>query len=131
MSAQAVVVSGSINTTVAPVANTIGPITFQGTITPSHSSGTAALGTLASAGAVFTAFTVPAGAIGCIITPPPIAASGNTALLCRIGYDVASTGQYLPLITPSILTWDPSNIPAKLFIGGIGAISGTIDIYWF
>lgn len=96
----------------------VGPANVTGTITPVAYSLVLVSGN--------NSFTVPAGAVGCLITPP----NTNTVAL-KTKTTSGDTGENIPQATPSLRQFDPNNLPATLYINAASNTTGNTTVLFF
>lgn len=96
----------------------VGPITVTGTITPQVANANLTSGN--------NSFTVPTGAVGCIITPP-----SSSAIVLKVKTTSGDTGVNIPQATPSIFLFDSSNVPATLYVNAANNTTGQTQVLWF
>lgn len=100
---------GSESVSFPSIAGTITPLTFGATLASGNNS-----------------FTVPAGSLGVIITPPPA-----NAIVLKYKTTSGDTGVNIPLAIPSIFLFDVSNMPATCFINAASLTTGTTQLLFF
>lgn len=99
--------------------STVGPISVGGTITPVVGYN----GVLASGA---NTITIPTGAVGCIITPPP-----TNAQTLKIKGVTGDTGINIPQATPTIFLFDTANTPANFVITAGALTVGNTQVLFF
>lgn len=113
-----VIQSAAIVTLPGPNSLTVGPVTITGTINPQISQVTLASG--------FNSVTVPAGAVGVMITPP----SNNAFTLTMKGI-IGDTGIKISMTTTSVFIFDSVNLPATIGITASGLTTSATQIMFF
>lgn len=96
----------------------IGPFITTGTITPQVASLNLQSGN--------NSFTVPASAVGCVIVPP-----AANAVVLKAKTTSGDVGVNIPQNAPSVLLFDPNNLPATLYINAASGTTGQTQIVFF
>lgn len=96
----------------------LGPITVAGTITPVE--------TFANLVSGNNSLAVPSGAVGCVITPPT-----TNAIVLKAKTTSGDTGINIHQSQPSMLRFDPNNLPATLYINAASNTTGNTTVLFF
>lgn len=96
----------------------VGPISVVGTIVPQR--------TFLNLQSGNNSFTPPTGAVGCLITPPT-----SNAVVLKVKTTSGDTGVNIPQNVSSLLIFDPSNLPATLYINAATNTTGNTSVLFF
>ena len=108
--------TASVSTPFGSIA--IGPITVTGAVPPSAQQANLASGN--------NTFTVPASSAGCVIAPPT---TNNVVIKAKT--TSGDTGLLVPQAAPSVLIFDPANVPGTLYLNAASNTTGLTAVIFF